>query len=28
MLVEETGSVSGRIDLIQMRSIPNPEKMK
>jgi hypothetical protein len=27
MLVEETGSVSGRIELIQMRSIPNPEKM-
>jgi hypothetical protein len=28
MLVEETGTVSGRIDLIQMRSIPNPELMK
>lgn len=28
MLVEETGTVSGRIDLIQMRSIPNPEKLK
>jgi hypothetical protein len=28
MLVEDTGSVSGRIDLIQMRSIPNPEKFK
>jgi hypothetical protein len=28
MMVEETGTVSGRIDLIQMRSIPNAELMK
>ena len=27
MLVEETGAISGRIELIQMRSIENPEKM-
>ena len=27
MLVEETGAISGRIELIQMRSIEDPEKL-